>query len=216
MKKIAIYNNKGGVGKTTSVINIAYSLNKKDNRVLVVDCDMQKNCYMFFLLDSSQKILPTKYENIKNTTYDKYISLSDDVIEQFNYIIFDLPPVLNDDVLDIIKKADKVYVPMMLRQFELSGLKNLVSKCNNIGGIFITMYEKRDEDILDQFKSALAGRLMRTIIPYSRAIIDSQRAMLPVNDYFIKRGVPAYLKNAWQICDSYDSLAAEIIRGNEP
>lgn len=44
-KKIGIFNNKGGVAKTTSVINLAYSFQKKDKNVLVVDCDTQENCF---------------------------------------------------------------------------------------------------------------------------------------------------------------------------
>ena len=40
MKSIAFYNNKGGVGKTTSVINIAYELSG-ENSVLVIDVDGQ-------------------------------------------------------------------------------------------------------------------------------------------------------------------------------
>ena len=43
MKSIAFYNNKGGVGKTTSVINIAYQL-ATDKKILVVDMDGQANC----------------------------------------------------------------------------------------------------------------------------------------------------------------------------
>ena len=45
VKKIGIYNNKGGVAKTTSVINLAYAFAKKGKRVLVVDCDYQENCF---------------------------------------------------------------------------------------------------------------------------------------------------------------------------
>lgn len=47
MKSIAFYNNKGGVGKTTSVINIAYELSG-ENSVLVIDVDGQANCSRFF------------------------------------------------------------------------------------------------------------------------------------------------------------------------
>ncbi len=47
MRSIAFYNNKGGVGKTTSVINVAYRL-AKDNSVLVIDLDGQANCSRFF------------------------------------------------------------------------------------------------------------------------------------------------------------------------
>lgn len=44
MKKIAIFNQKGGVGKTTSCVNIAGCMVKGfDKRVLVIDCDPQCN-----------------------------------------------------------------------------------------------------------------------------------------------------------------------------
>lgn len=214
--KISIYNNKGGVGKTTSVINIAYAMHKAEKRVLVVDCDMQRNCYNFFFSEKSSKELLTDYERISSTTYSAYNELSDVVLESYDYILFDLPPVLSDEVLDIIRHSDKVYVPLMLRKFELSGLKNLTSKCGNkLGGIFVTMYKSRDEAVLNQFRTILKNRLMNTVIPYSETIIDSQREELPIEDYFIMRGVPRHLKGAWKAVDAYTNLTNEIMGGNK-
>ena len=43
MKVIAVYHNKGGVGKTTTVVNLAASFSKKGYRVLVIDLDSQAN-----------------------------------------------------------------------------------------------------------------------------------------------------------------------------
>lgn len=43
MKIIAVYHNKGGVGKTTTVVNLAAAIRKKGGRVLVIDLDSQAN-----------------------------------------------------------------------------------------------------------------------------------------------------------------------------
>ena len=100
MKSIAFYNNKGGVGKTTSAINIGYEL-AKNGKVLIIDVDGQANCSRFFtdkLKEGLDKALVnieaapetalchTRYENIDiisatpklNGITRKFDSLSDE------------------------------------------------------------------------------------------------------------------------------------------
>lgn len=57
MRKIAIYNRKGGVGKTVSCVNIAGCLDKvKGKKVLVIDTDAQANATSYLLQNDIDSI----------------------------------------------------------------------------------------------------------------------------------------------------------------
>lgn len=67
-KIIAVVNQKGGVGKTTTTFNLATGLSKKGHQVLMVDFDPQSNLSVYADIEPSEvrKTVNTAMENILN------------------------------------------------------------------------------------------------------------------------------------------------------
>ncbi len=69
MKKIALFNHKGGVGKTTLTVNIADALATAGRKVLLVDADPQCNLSSFYLRESDlEKLLVDSDDDVSGET----------------------------------------------------------------------------------------------------------------------------------------------------
>ena len=63
MRKIALVNQKGGVGKTTTAVNLSSAIARLDRRVLLVDLDPQSNATISLgVIPHEQK--DTSYSNL--------------------------------------------------------------------------------------------------------------------------------------------------------
>tara|TARA_A100000164_G_scaffold327888_1_gene314550 strand:- start:657 stop:1607 length:951 start_codon:yes stop_codon:yes gene_type:complete len=84
---VTVINQKGGVGKTTTVINIAAQIALRGFRVLVIDSDSQGNCATGLGVDKSK---------VKNTTRDLILSPETAVDSRHATAVEDLHIIVGD------------------------------------------------------------------------------------------------------------------------
>jgi len=160
MKKIVIANHKGGVGKTTSSINISAGLAKKGKNVLIIDTDPQSNLTESFgifnpikdLYLSFSKGEPLPIINVKKNLSIVPNSLNFSGIEleiagrmpreiilkelmagldkTYDYSIIDCPPSLGLITLNALVAADEVYIPMEAEFLAYRGIDSIVGIIN--------------------------------------------------------------------------------------
>ncbi|MCD7892541.1 MAG: AAA family ATPase [Erysipelotrichaceae bacterium] len=96
MEVISIINEKGGMGKTTISINLAVGLARKDNRVLLIDCDAQGNTTSYFS-DMYHKLNIKEFNNLivpENTTIRKSTSFIKRYIKENDVLKKDINNIL--------------------------------------------------------------------------------------------------------------------------
>jgi chromosome partitioning protein len=121
-KVIAFANQKGGVAKTTTTLNLAVAFAEQGNRVLCIDVDPQGNLTM------SQGIDP---DGLEKSMYDVLVhDLSiREVIRKREvdvaYAFIDTPPSLGLLTINALTAANKVIVPVQCEYLSMRGLIQL-------------------------------------------------------------------------------------------
>ncbi|MEM9885566.1 MAG: AAA family ATPase [Bacteroidota bacterium] len=152
---ISLMNHKGGVGKTTSAINIGAALVELGKRVLLIDLDPQANLTIslgiprqgvtiyealrgeselepytvrddFDVITSNLNLSGAEMELI-NEAGREYIlkELLHPLIEEYDYILIDCPPSLGLLTLNALTSSQSVLIPLQTQFLALQGLAKI-------------------------------------------------------------------------------------------
>ncbi len=166
MRKISIINQKGGVAKTTTTINLATCLAAKGKRVLVLDLDPQGNVGTCLCVKNEK----TMYDLLVNDTdpFDCIVNvgenfdviLSDSTLAKaelilagetsretvlrrrlepifnYDYILIDCPPSLSLLNMNALIFANEAFIPVSTDFLALEGLKKMVQLIDEINEVF--------------------------------------------------------------------------------
>lgn len=166
MRKICLINQKGGVGKTTTAINLGVGLAKAGKRVLIVDIDPQgnvssclpveseKGLFEFLIEDAEQSECITEVrENLfvmpgkENLTKAQSILVGEPNREMFmrrkfanivgfDYFIVDCAPSLGLLNQNAMLLCDEAVIPVSTDVLGLDGLNKMIAAIQKMNEVF--------------------------------------------------------------------------------
>ncbi|WP_279165240.1 chromosome-partitioning ATPase Soj [Thermus scotoductus] len=156
LRRIALVNQKGGVGKTTTAINLAAYLARMGKKVLLVDLDPQMNATSGLGLRPERGVyqvlqgeplealvqpvdgfhlLPATPELVGATVelLEKPLALEEALRDEgYDITLLDVPPSLSALTLSALAAAHGVVVPVQAEYYALEGVAGLLSTLDEV------------------------------------------------------------------------------------
>jgi chromosome partitioning protein len=166
MRKLCVINQKGGVGKTTTAINLASGLSREGKRVLLVDMDPQGNiadslvtnrshsvydfirgnCSHVDCITSLGKNLDLIHSDFSLASFHKEHAKSEantEIVKQafasvsgYDYIIFDCAPSSGLLNENVMRYAQECMIPIRATHLSKSGLSSMMKFVETINTIY--------------------------------------------------------------------------------
>lgn len=169
----AIINQKGGVGKTTTTLNLGAALARNGKRVLLVDLDTQESLQKFVDLEQSgSQIVAATSRTLKRVVEQTTIDG-----ETPDFILIDCPPILDREAAAAIALADLVIAPVPPRYLDVAGFALLRQTVQEAAAranprlklkLLITMRDSRlgiHGDYERKIRSAFGNEVFKTTVP---------------------------------------------------
>ena len=216
-KTVAVVNQKGGVGKTTTAVNLTAALHSLGLKVLLWDFDPQanatsgmgvnkrnvkKDAYDVVVdgADVKSAIISTKYGDVLPSSAD----LAGAAVE---------PPSLEMLTLNALAAADGILVPVQCEYYALEGLSDLMTTMRmvkkrinpalEIFGVALTMFDGRTNfstQVAQEVRRHFPGKVFATVIPRNVRLAEAPSHGLPVTAYDrTSKGSVAYKAMAEEI-----------------